>query len=159
MPETAFEDSIENFISQWRPYAASVQLFSRTEGNPLLECSAAGKIFHVLERTGPYGVVPGSAQIIVNAMTETVEKAAERRKRLEVTGLSRVHAQGPVLLRQQRTVVIDAGIPLIVSVFAGLPGDVAAGDWLRLDSLAPLHGFVTSTAQRPLVSAQGEEGL
>ncbi len=70
MPETPFEDSIESFISQWKPYAASVTLFSRTEGNPLLECGAAGKIFHVLERTGPYGVVPGNAKVIVNAMTE-----------------------------------------------------------------------------------------
>ena len=159
MPETAFEDSIESFILQWKPYAASVQLFSRTEGNPLLECGAAGKIFHVLERTGPYQPVPGSAKIIVNAMTERVEKAAEPRKRLEVTGLSKIHARGLVLLRQQRTVVVDAGVPLIVSVFAGLPDDVAAGDWLEFDSLPPLHGFVTSTSQRPFASAQGEEGL
>ena len=158
MPD-AFEDSIESFITQWKPYAASVQLFSRTEGNPLLECGAAGKIFHVLERTGPYNVVPGSANVIVNVMTERVTKASETRKRLEVTGLSRVHVQGPVLLRQQRTAIVDAGIPLVVSVFAGLPDDVAAGDWLELDSLPPLHGFVTSVAQRPLVSAQGEEGL
>lgn len=159
MFETAFEDSIEGFISQWKPYAAAVQLFSRTEGNPLLECGAAGKIFHVLERTGPYQVGPGSARIIVSAAAERVEKAAETRKRLEVTGLSKIHAQGPVLLRQQRTVVVDAGIPLVVGVFAGLPDDVAAGDWLEFTSLPPLHGFVVSQGQRPLVSAQGEEGL
>ena len=159
MFETAFEDSIEGFISQWKPYAATVQLFSRTEGNPLLECGAAGKIFHVLERTGPYQVGPGSAQIIVSAVTEKVEKATETRKRLEVSGLSRVHAQGPILLRQQRTVVVDAGIPLVVGVFAGLPDDVAAGDWLEFTSLPPLHGFVTSRVQRPLLSEQSEEGL
>ena len=159
MFETAFEDSIEGFILQWKPYAATVQLFSRTEGNPLLECGAAGKIFHVLERTGPYQVGPGSARIIVSAAAERVEKAAETRKRLEVTGLSKIHAQGPVLLRQQRTVVVDAGVPLVVGVFAGLPDDVAAGDWLEFTSLPPLHGFVVSQVQRPLISAQGEEGL
>ena len=159
MFETAFEDSIEGFILQWKPYAATVRLFSRTEGNPLLECGAAGKIFHVLERTGPYQVGSGSARIIVSAAAEKVEKASETRKRLEVTGLSKIHAQGPVLLRQQRTVVVDAGIPLVVGVFAGLPDDVAAGDWLEFTSLPPLHGFVVSQEPRPLISAQSEEGL
>ena len=157
--ETAFEDSIEGFIAQWKPYAATVQLFSRTEGNPLLECGAAGKIFHVLERTGPYQVGPGSAKMIVNAVAETVQKASETRKRLEVTGLSKIHAQGPVLLRQQRSVVLDVGLPLVVSVFSELPSDVAAGDWLEFHSLPPLHGFVVSSAQRSLTSAQGQEGL
>ena len=29
-----FEESVESFITQWRPYAADVTLFPHTEGSP-----------------------------------------------------------------------------------------------------------------------------
>lgn len=143
-----FEESVESFLAQWRPYAASVQLFAHTEGSPLLECSAAGVIFGVFERTGPYSARPGAAQLILHPVTERVEKTELRERCLKVTGLSRLHVRGLVLLRRARMVVVDAGVPLVIGSFAELPDDVAAGDWLRFDTLPPVHGFVVPQSAR-----------
>jgi hypothetical protein len=59
-----------------------------------------------------------------------------------------MHACGLVLFRSENTVVIDAGFPLVVSVFADLPDDAAAGDWLEFTSLAPIHGFILTRTSR-----------
>lgn len=136
-----FEESIESFIMQWKPYAATVQLFPHTEGSPLLECSAAGCIFHVFERTGPYHVLSGTASLIINPVTERVTRADTPGKQIEVIGVSRLRVKGLVLLNRNDMVVVDAGVPLVVGVFAGT-GDVALGDWLEFESVAPVHGFL-----------------
>lgn len=136
------EESVEGFISRWQSYATPVELFSRVEGSPLLECRAGDLIFHVFERTGPYEARPGEARLIVHAMTEEVQPAPARVRHLELLGLSRIRAQGPVLEVDTEALVLDAGFPLVVGVFAGVPERIAAADWLEFESTAPLHGFL-----------------
>ncbi len=136
------EESVEGFISRWKAHAAPVELFSKLEGSPLLECRTGGVIFNVLERTGPYEARPGEAWLIVHAMTEEVRLAPARVRHLELLGLSKICAQGPVLERDAEMLVLDAGFPLVVGVFAGVPERVVAADWLEFESTAPLHGFL-----------------
>lgn len=152
-----FEESVESFIAQWRPYAAKVQLFAHVEGSPLLECGAAGVIFGVLERTGPYLSHPGAAQLILHPVTEAVVKTNVHERSLKVTGLSQLQVQGVVLLRRGSMVVVDAGVPLVTGSFSALPDDVAAGDWLSFETLTPVHGFlVPNTAQSKLFATDSE---
>lgn len=136
------EESVEGFIIQWKPYAASVELFARPEGSPLLECLAGDRVLHVFERTNPYISGTGQARLIINPVAERIEKSDQTEKLVSVTGLSELRATGIVLQRWGKMVVVDAGIPLVVGVHEGLPDDVAAGDWLSFQSLAPIHGFV-----------------
>lgn len=143
-----FEESVESFIIQWRPYAADAALFAHTEGSPLLECYAAGAIFGVLERTGPYSAQSGPAKLILHVMTEQVEPLAEPERRLEVIGPSRLKASGVVVLRQGRMIVVDAGVPLVVGSFTTLPDTLAAGDWVEVRGLPPVHGFVIPKSSR-----------
>lgn len=152
-----FEESVESFITQWRPYAADATLFPHTEGSPLLECAAGGTIFGVLERTGPYSVQPGSAKIILHAMTEAVVKAEDERRQLEVIGPSHVRACGVVLLRQGQMLVVDARVPLVVGSFAVLPEDLAAGDWVGFTALPPVHGFLVPKVLRSSLAATNTE--
>lgn len=134
---------------RWRGYANRATLYSHTEGSPLLECAINGHMLNVFERTNPYIATPGDIEIIINPLTEHASKPQTSHKHLELTGISQMHACGLVLFRSEHTVVIDAGFPLVVSVFADLPDDAAAGDWLEFTSLAPIHGFIlTRTSQR-----------
>lgn len=152
-----FEESVETFITQWRPYAADAVLFAATEGSPLLECEAGGAIFGVLERTGPYSARSGPAKLIVHLMAEGVTLSEARERRLEVLGSSRLRGVGVVVLRQGRMVVVDAGAPLVVGSFAALPDELAAGDWVEVTGLAPVHGFVvTKPARSTLAPAHSE---
>lgn len=152
-----FEESVETFITQWRPYAADATLFAATEGSPLLECEAGGAIFGVLVRTSPYSARSGPAKLIVHLMAEAVTLSGARERRLEVLGPSRLRATGVVVLRQGRMVVVDAGAPLVIGSFAALPDELAAGDWLEVSGLAPVHGFVVSnTARSTLVPTHNE---
>ena len=151
-----FEESVESFITQWRPYAADVTLFSHTEGSPLLECRAAGVIFSVLERTGPYSANIGPAKLILHLTTEYVEEAEAARK-ITVPGPSQLKIWGLVVLRQGRMVVIDAGAPLVVGSFAPLPDTLAAGDWVTVTGLPPVHGFLLpKTTRTALAPSHGE---
>ncbi len=152
-----FEESVESFITQWRPYAADATLFPHTEGSPLLECRAGSAIFGVLERTAPYAAPSGPAKLIVHLTTEQVALSEARERRLEVLGPSRLRATGLVILRQGRMVVVDAGAPLVVGSFGALPEQLAAGDWVEVFGLAPVHGFVvTKTARRTLAPADSD---
>lgn len=143
-----FEESVEGFITQWRPYAADVTLFAHTEGSPLLECRAAGAIFGVLERTGPYAAHSGPAKLILHLSAEQVDESAKQERALEVLGPSRLAASGLVVLRQGQMVVLDAGVPLVVGSFAPLPDTLAAGDWAKVAGLAPVHGFLLPKVSR-----------
>ncbi len=157
-----FEESVEGFVVQWKPYAARVELFARTEGSPLLECRVNNVIFSVFDRTGPYDAPPGEAQLIINPVTEYVAKTEERRKDIEVVSASRIRARGLVLVRQGRMVVVDAGAPLVVGVFEGLDDDVSLGGWLEFESLAPIHGFVVPVKNRaaaPVMSSGGADSI
>ena len=147
-----FEESVESFITQWRPYAADVTLFSHTEGSPLLECRAAGVIFSVLERTGPYTAEIGPAQLILHLTTERVEEAEEPTRKLTVLGPSQLKAWGLIVLRQGQMIVVDAGAPLVVGSFAPLPDTLAAGDWVIVEGLPPVHGFLLPKTTRPALA-------
>ena len=153
-----FEESVEGFVAQWKPYAARALLFAHTEGSPLLECRVGGVLLSVFDRTGPYDAPPGEAQLIIHPVAERVRQTKERRKEIEVLSASRIRARGLVLVRQGRMVVLDAGAPLVVGVFGGLGDDVALGGWLELESLAPVHGFVVPAKSRTTTTA-GAEGI
>jgi hypothetical protein len=152
-----FEESVESFITRWRPYAADVTLFPHTEGSPLLECRAGDAIFGVLERTGPYAAHPGAAKLILHVMTESTHLVDEETRSIEVSGPSRIHANGIVLLRQGQMLVLDAGAPLVVGSFAPLPDELAAGNWVSLAALPPVHGFLVPKVLRSTLVATDSE--
>lgn len=151
-----FEESVESFITQWRPYAADAALFAHTEGSPLLECCAAGAIFGVFERTGPYTAHSGPAKLILHLMAEQVEPLEEPERRLEVVGPSRLKVTGLVVLRQGQMLVVDAGVPLVVGSFGALSDTLAAGDWVTVKGLAPVHGFVVPKTRSTLAAVHAE---
>ena len=152
-----FEESVESFITQWRPYAADVTLFAHTEGSPLLECRAAGVIFGVLERTNPYSAPIGPAKLILSLTTERIELAEEKVRKVVVLGPSHLKAWGVVVLRQGRVIVVDAGAPLVIGSFAPLPDTLAAGDWVAVTGLPPVHGFLLPQVNRSALAATDHE--
>lgn len=136
------EESVEGFISQFKPYAASVEVLPKTEGSPLLEIVVSQKVLHLLERTAPYGSKPGKAQIILNPMTNGLQKSTEGLKTITVPGVSKMHVQGVVLELSPQTAIVDAGVPLVVTLLETVPEDITLGDYIQFDSLRPVHGFV-----------------
>ena len=152
-----FEESVESFITQWRPYAADVTLFAHTEGSPLLECRAAGAIFGVLERTGPYSADIGPARVILHLTTEYVEAATAPLRKVAVLGPSHLSVWGVVVLRQGPMIVVDAGAPFVVGSFAPLSDTLAAGDWVTITGLPPVHGFVLPQPSRTALAAADHE--
>lgn len=145
-------------MARFSPFAATVELFSRTEGSPLLECRAADAIFQVFERTGPYLAPPGCAHVILNPTVEALEPSSEGSKQIEPIGLSRIRAEGVVLGREQLFLVVDAGVPLVVSVLGGVDDGVASGDWVAFSSEAPVHAFVLPK-RRPVARGNGDERM
>ncbi len=141
------EDSIESFIAQFKSYAVTVDLLPKIEGSPLLECVAGQKVIHLLERTGPYLSRPGKTQVIVNPSIETLQTSTFTEKSFQVTSLSRLKAQGLVLDRSQDTLIVDVGIPLVVSL---LNNDQVAdlGSYISFESVPPIHGFIVPKEER-----------
>lgn len=137
-----FEESPEAFISHWRSHAADVNVFSRVEGDPLLEFAVAGVILHALERTGPYLAAPGPARIIINPVTETVELLKGETERIEVTGTSRGRISGRVTHRDDPFLVVEAGAPLVVAVLGSLPAEIREGSHVTFEIQPPVHAFV-----------------
>ena len=150
------EDSVESFVIQFRPYAAEVEILPRIEGSPLIECFVAGKILHVLERTGPYDARPGRTKLILSVVSEKIIPLTETKKAFSAPSIGRIKAQGVVLAREEESLIVDAGLPLVVSSFNELPTDTAQGDWVSFDSLAPLHGFVVKPEKRVYRRESGE---
>ncbi len=144
------EESPEAFIQRWRRHAAGAQLFSRTEGSPLLECRLGDALVQLFERTGPYVARPGPARVVVNPSTTAFEPAEPGQRAIEATGLGMIRASGLVVERDGRSVVLDCGVPLVVSLLepeGELPED---GRFVRFESVGPIHGFVV-----PSDSARG----
>jgi len=152
------EESVEHYVAQWKPHATPAQCFARAEGNPLLEVRLPGHIIHIFERTNPYLLPPGPARLILNPMAESLTPTEVSAPGLQVIGLSRLKAWGRILVRQSHTVVIDAGVPLVVSVLAGVPTSVAVGDTVEFVSLAPIHGFAVPP-DRPVATATAADAL
>ncbi|MEX2536511.1 MAG: hypothetical protein WD273_13020 [Trueperaceae bacterium] len=137
-----FEESPDGFISRWRSHAAFVQIFSRTEGLPLLELEAGGAIFQVLERTGPYLAPPGNAKAIINATVDSVEIHTGGRKFVEAASIGHMRGCGIVTLREDPFLVLDVGVPLVVGFQGRVAAEVMPGVWVSFEALPPIHGFV-----------------
>jgi hypothetical protein len=140
------EDSVESFITQFKPYAATVQLLSKIEGSPLLECVAGQKVIHLLERTGPYMSRPGKTQVILNPTAKTLHKSENQQKSFRVTAVSSLNAQGLVLERGQNLVIVDAGIPLVVTLLE--EQEINLGDYVHFESIPPIHGFIVPKEEK-----------
>lgn len=140
------EESPEGFIQRWRGHAARVELFARPEGSPLLECRAGPAILQVLERTGPYRARPGAARLILNAVVDRLEPVDDGdgggADGLEVLGLSRVRATGVVVAAEDGAVVVDCGVPLVVTPLERAAPPPRAGQRVQFESLPPIHAFL-----------------
>lgn len=140
------EESVERFIAQFKPYAATVQLLSKVEGSPLLECVAGHTVLHLFERTNPYASKIGKAQVILNPTTGHLQVSESSEKSVQVTAISRIKAQGVVLDVDHNTIVVDAGMPLVVSLLDNQV--VNLGDYVNFESEAPIHGFIVPREEK-----------
>jgi hypothetical protein len=136
------EESVESFVATWRAHAACVELFSGVEGTPLLECMAAGRVFHLFERTAPYTAPVGPARVIIHPVTEALEPLPSAQRSLEVVGISRLRARGQLVHWRPPFAVVDVGVPLVVGLFTGMLAEMSVGQYVAFDSQAPVHGFV-----------------
>lgn len=151
------EDSPEGFASRWSRYAAEVELFPRTEGNPLIECRAGDVMLQLFERTGPYLSRPGARRVIIHPLTDAVERLEPGvEPTLLANGISSLQAQGTVVATEGEFLVVDAGVPLVVGVRGEPLSGLRVGDSVRVDCPAPVHGFVlSSSAPRQVEASRG----
>jgi hypothetical protein len=160
MRPAMIEESPESFIQRWRRYAATVELFARTEGSPLIECRFGPAIVQLLERTGPYKAHTGPAQVIVNAMVERLEPAAGHARSVETLGLSRIRASGEVVAVEPDAVVVECGAPLVVSLLDTAAPAPVPGSFVSFEAVPPLHGFlVTEQRGRGRVEESPDEAM
>jgi len=138
------EDSVDNFILNYKTYAAEIEILPKIEGIMLVEAIVANKVIHFFERTGPYESKVGKARAILNITIKEIHSNAIKVKSLKVTAISELKVEGLVLERDSRTIILDAGFPIVVSSFSDIPDEISAGDWLGISSVAPIHGFVLS---------------
>lgn len=135
------EEGPESFMKHWRAYAAQATLFPRPEGKPLLEAEIAGCIVQLFERTNPYHAPPGPARLVLHATAERWDPAEAGEASLRVPALGTLHGRGRVVHREGRTVVVDAGEPLVLALPEADPS-AAEGRWIHFEAPAPLHAFV-----------------
>ncbi|TVR91866.1 MAG: hypothetical protein EA416_08765 [Trueperaceae bacterium] len=145
MMPNMIEDGVDAFIARFSAQAASVEVASRVEGSPLLECLTDDAVLYLLERTGPYVVSRGRARVIVQPETATLVRLDPDDlgplRHLESLGVGVLVASGVVRSLDTPFVVVDAGVPLVVAADVA-PDDLALGDRVRFQSRAPVHGFV-----------------
>lgn len=143
MPDM-IEDGVDAFISRFAAQAASIEVASRIEGSPLLECLTDDAVLYLLERTGPYAVSRGRARVIVQPETATLVRLDPGDpgplRHVESLGVGALVATGVVRSLEVPFVVVDAGIPLVVAADV-TPQDLVVGDRVRFQSRAPVHGF------------------
>ena len=147
------EESVEGFVARWRTHPVRATAFARAEGSPLLELGIGDAVVQTLERTGPYLAPTGSVRVVLHAMTQAFDPAAEGERRLESPGLGRVELAGVVVERDGPLVVVDAGYPVVVGLDdpTGAAEPPSVGAWVRCVSLAPVHAFVLPP-ERPRVA-------
>jgi hypothetical protein len=142
------EESLESFVVQYKPYAVTADLLAKTEGSPLVECIIAKKVVHFMERTSPYLSTPGKHNVIINGIINALNPTEQKHKSFNSPSLSKVQATGLVLEHHGNNLVVDVGMTLVLSSFEGF-SEIALGDWISFESLAPLHGFVlTKSAEQ-----------
>jgi len=142
------EDSIENFILNYKTYATDIKVLSKLEGSPLLEAFAADTVIHLFERTDPYRAKVGLARAIINPTASEFIANPQKLRELNVLAISKIEAKGLVLERDENSVILDAGLPLVFSCIGDVPGEVIVGDWITIVSEAPIHGFVLEKSIR-----------
>lgn len=142
--ERALENSEVEFVQQYREYAASGTLYPQIEGSPLLEFSAGGRVLFLFDRLGPYAASSGPARVIVHGQMEgsAMEQLPEvEQEVLNSVGISQVEGMGRLVVPGQRTVVVQARIPLVLSTLDSFP-TLSPGSWVKFRTQPPLHGFV-----------------
>ncbi len=139
------EDSIENFILNYKTYATDIKVLAKTEGSPLLEAYVNNTVIHLFERTGPYKARVGMARAIINPSAIEYEPNPQSLRELKVLAISKIEAKGLVLERDEKSIILDAGLPLVFSCLKEAPDDIVAGDWITIVSDSPLHGFVLAS--------------
>lgn len=142
--ERILESSETDFIRRFSSYAAEGLLYPQREGDVLMEFSSAGRVLYLFDRCGPYAVQPGKAKVIVQGILdlnelEYLEHPAE--ESLQSEGISGIEGIGQIRDVWQRSWVIQARLPLILSDYENLP-EVTEGTWIRFKTVPPLHGFV-----------------
>ena len=145
------ELSPEEFTQRHRQYAADGLIYPQTEGSPLLEFVAGGRVLYLLDRCGPYAARPGNARVIVNGMVSRWERSVSEQESLNVVGVSGLEGVGQVLDRPRGgapTLVVQARLKLVLNVGQPLADQVLdglnPGDWIRFATEPLLHGFVIS---------------
>lgn len=152
------EDSVEGFVSRFRGAAADVVVASRVEGDPLLECVVGDRAIHVLERTGPYLVRSGPAEVILHVECDELHRVPPddaQHPALDVLGVSRISVVGTVRAKDPPFLVLDGVVPLVVGVNGG--SEVEVGDVVRLTCTPPVHGFVVPRAAPRSVASPDEQ--
>lgn len=149
------ELSPEEFTQRHRQYAAEGLIYPQTEGSPLLEFVAGGRVLYLLDRCGPYAARPGAARVIVNGMLSRWERSQSEHESLNVVGVSGLEGVGQVLERLRGgapTVVVQARLKLVLNADQALAGQVLdglnPGDWIRFATEPLLHGFVITLPSR-----------
>ncbi len=136
------ESSTEEFVTRYAAHAAHGVLYPSVEGSPLLEFEAGGVVLYLFDRSGPYMTSPGPARMLVHAVVKSFEVLGPDgwAESLATTGISSVEGVGNVVQVARNVCVVQARLPLVLGSFTPLP-PLKAGDWVRFDSEAPLHGF------------------
>jgi hypothetical protein len=137
-----FEESPEAFIARWRAYAAPATIFSRVEGDPLLEFATAGVILQALDRTGPYTAGVAPALLLINPVAEQVRIQAGSEESIDVTGIARARVRGRIIHREDPFLIVQAGVPFVLGVLAELQPELQEGVHVEFDIQPPLHAFV-----------------
>ncbi len=146
------ELSPEEFTERHRQYAAEGLIYPQTEGSPLLEFVAGGRVLYLLDRCGPYAARPGNARVIVNGMLSRWERSQGEHESLNVVGVSGLEGVGQVLEKPRGgapTLVVQARLKLVLNADQTLAGHgidhLNPGDWIRFATEALMHGFVLTS--------------
>lgn len=139
------ENSIEEFVERFREHAALGHLYPQTEGSVLLEFSCAGQVIYLFDRTGPY-LRPFGDQVpvIVHPLLASWDFSPEQVASLATPRISAIHGVGQVSHLYRGFVVVNSLFPLVFGILEDQMPKLAVGDWIRFESLAPVHGFVVS---------------
>ncbi|MFN8509185.1 MAG: hypothetical protein U0Z75_01250 [Deinococcaceae bacterium] len=135
------ETSVDGFIDRFRVYATEGEMHPRAEGSALLEFSSAKLTLYLLERTSPYHVRHGLAQVIVHPILKTCKCIPASDEHLFPNGISSLEGRGHVIKVSPGFMVVQAKITLVLGLLA--PSEtVVVGDWIQFTTEAPIHGFV-----------------
>ncbi|WP_261664300.1 hypothetical protein [Deinococcus sp. Marseille-Q6407] len=145
------ESSPGDFADAYAAYAAQGELLPRPEGSFLLEFACGDLALYLLDRCGPY-LPTGPARVVIHGLIDPdlthLEGSPPEQPWAESLGRSSLQGVGQVIAQTRRAVVVDAGLPLVLSCpsYPPYPAGswtlpVQVGEWLRFTTLSPLHGY------------------